>query len=211
MTDRRKLVVSTIMSLDGFVAGPGGNPMALPMDTFFDEQNLERQRTADTLLLGATTYRGFRSYWPLVAVDPTVSPAVQADPGLADLHRETGRRNDAMPKLVVSDTLETPTDGAWADSTTVVGRRGAHGAVTELKARDGADILVFGSAVLWNVLLELGLVDELFVMVAPVVLGGGAPAFTASRSHDLRLVDTLRRDGSANVLLRYAVAPRPAS
>ena len=53
----RKLVVSTIMSLDGYVEGPGGDVLALPMDGFFDAHNLDRQRAADTLLLGATTYR----------------------------------------------------------------------------------------------------------------------------------------------------------
>jgi hypothetical protein len=57
----RKLVVVNIMSLDGYVAGPGGNVMALPMDGFFDEHNLERLRAADTLLLGATTYMGSRA------------------------------------------------------------------------------------------------------------------------------------------------------
>jgi hypothetical protein len=67
-------VVANIISLDGYVAGPGGDVMALPMDGFFDEYNLERQREADTLLLGATTYLGLKSYWPAVAEDPTLSP-----------------------------------------------------------------------------------------------------------------------------------------
>lgn len=53
----RKLIVATIMSLDGYVESPGGNVMAMPMDDFFDAHNLERLRAADTLLLGATTYR----------------------------------------------------------------------------------------------------------------------------------------------------------
>jgi hypothetical protein len=51
----RKLIVSNVVSLDGFFEGPGGNIMALPMDGIFDEYNLERQRTADALLLGATS------------------------------------------------------------------------------------------------------------------------------------------------------------
>jgi hypothetical protein len=72
----RKLIVATIMSLDGYVEGPGGNVMVLPMDGFFDEHNLERLRTAQTLLLGATTYAGLKSFWPAVAEDPTASPAV---------------------------------------------------------------------------------------------------------------------------------------
>ena len=56
----RKLIVCNIMSLDGYVAGPGGNVMVLPMDTAFDAYNLDRLRAADTLLLGRTTYDGFR-------------------------------------------------------------------------------------------------------------------------------------------------------
>ena len=75
----RKLIVSNIMSLDGYFEGPGGNVMALPMDGFFDEHNLERLRAADTLLLGATTYTGLKGYWPAVAADPRVSPAVAAN------------------------------------------------------------------------------------------------------------------------------------
>ncbi len=58
----RKLIVCNIMSLDGYFEGPGGNVMALPMDGFFDEHNLDRLRAADTLLLGATTYTGLKGY-----------------------------------------------------------------------------------------------------------------------------------------------------
>jgi hypothetical protein len=113
----RKLIVSNIMSLDGYVEGPGGNVMALPMDGFFDEHNLERQRAADTLLLGATTYIGLKGYGPAVAEDPSVSPAVAANPDVADLHRETGRRNNELQKVVVSDSL-TEDDTARLMSTT---------------------------------------------------------------------------------------------
>ena len=83
----RKLVVTNIMSLDGYITGPGDNVMALPMDDFFDAHNLERLRAADTLLLGATTYMGLKSYWPGVAADPTASPGVAANPDVADVHR----------------------------------------------------------------------------------------------------------------------------
>jgi hypothetical protein len=77
----RKLIVSNIVSLDGYFEGPNGNVMALPMDGFFDEHNLERQRAADTLLLGARTYLGSKGYWPAVAEDPTASPAVADNQG----------------------------------------------------------------------------------------------------------------------------------
>lgn len=206
----RKLVVVNIMSLDGYVAGPGGNVMALPMDDFFDAHNLERLRAADTLLLGATTYMGLKSFWPAVAADPKASPAVAANPDLADIHRETGERNNVIDKVVVSDSLSADDTEPWTETTTVVRRADAHRAIAELKDRPGGDILMFGSRTLWNDLLAAGLVDELHLMVGATVLGDGTPAFGAGPVPPLRLVDTRRRDGSDNLLVRYGVANRDA-
>ncbi len=201
----RKVVVSSIVSLDGYVAGPGGNVMAMPMDGFFDEHNLERQRRADTLLLGRTTYLALKGYWPAVAQDPSRSPAVQLDPSTAELHREIGQRNDAMRKVVVSDTL-TPADTApWTGTTTIVPRESAHAAVRELKTREGGDILIFGSRTLWRDLLSAGLVDELHLLVGPVVLGDGLYAYGAGPLPRMRLLGARQRPGSDNVLLSYAV------
>lgn len=201
-----KLIVAAIMSLDGYVEGPGGNVMMLPMDGFFDEHNLERQRAADTLLLGATTYRGLKSYWPAVAADPFVSPAVAQDPSVAELHRETGRRNNELRKVVVSDSLTEDDTAPWTDTTTIVRRADAHRAVAGLRDGPGRDILMFGSRTLWNDLFAAGLVDELHLMVGAAVLGGGTPAF-AGPVPRLRLLDIRRRAGSDNVLLRYAASP----
>lgn len=206
----RKLIVSTIMSLDGYVDGPGGNVMALPMDAFFDEHNLERLRAAGTLLLGATTYRGFQGYWPAVADNPELSPAVANDPGVAWLHRETGRRLNEIHKIVVSDSLTAEDLVPWGATTTVVRRADARRAVAETKAASGREVLVFGSRTLWNDLLVAGLVDELYLMVGPTVLGGGTPAFGPGPVPPLRLVETRRREGSQNLLSRYQVTtPAP--
>jgi dihydrofolate reductase len=199
----RKLIVANIMSLDGYFEGPGKNVMALPMDGFFDEHNLERLRAADTLLLGATTYVGLKGYWPAVADDPGVSPAVAANPDVADLHRETGVRNNEIRKVVVSDSLTEDDTAPWTATTTIVRRADAHRVVAELKDQPGKDILTFGSQTLWNDLLVAGLVDELHLMVGASVLGGGTPAFGVGTVASLRLLDTRRREGSDNVLLRY--------
>jgi dihydrofolate reductase len=201
----RKLVVSTIMSLDGYVEGPGGDVVALPMDGFFDAHNLDRQRAADTLLLGATTYRVLKAYWPAVADDQTLSPDVAADPSLAELHREIGRRNNELRKVVVSDSLSETDTAPWTATTTIVRRTDARAAVAALKQRPGADILMFGSRTLWTDLLVAGLVDELYVMVGAAVLGGGTSAFGPGPVPPLHLLDVTRRTGSSNVLLRYAV------
>jgi dihydrofolate reductase len=206
----RKLIVSTIMSLDGYFEGPGRNVMALPMDGFFDEHNLERQRVADTLLLGARTYTGLKAYWPAVAENPGVSPAVANNPDVADLHREIGQRNNEMQKVVVSDSLTEQDTAPWADTTTIVRRADAHKVVAELKDRPGKDILMFGSRTLWNDLLVAGLVDELHLMVGAAVLGGGTPAFGMGPVPPLQLVNTRRRDGSDNLLLHYTVVNRGA-
>jgi dihydrofolate reductase len=201
----RKLVVSNIMSLDGYFEGPGRDVMALPMDGFFDEYNLERLRDAETLLLGATTYTGLKGYWPAVADDPEVSPAVAANPDVADVHRETGQRNNEIQKLVVSDSLTADDTAPWTETTTIVRRDDARQAVAELKDQPGKDILTFGSRTLWNDLLVAGLVDELHLMVGAAVLGGGTRTFDAGKVSQLRLVDTRRRDESDNVLLHYEV------
>jgi hypothetical protein len=65
----RKLIVSNLISLDGYASGPGGDVMALPFDATFSDYNLELMQAADTLVSGATTYRGFLSYWPPIADD----------------------------------------------------------------------------------------------------------------------------------------------
>ena len=193
----RKLVVTILTSLDGFVAGPGGDFMAMPLDESFSAYNLERLRTADTLLLGRTTFLGFRSYWPSIADDPEQP----------ETEREISRRNTAARKVVVSDSLTHDELTGWGDAQ-LVRRSASYDTVRRLKARPGADILVFGSVPVWNDLLAAGLVDELHVMVGNGVLGDGVPAFTAGLHQRLRLQDTRRLEGSENVLLVYATGHR---
>lgn len=189
----RKVIVTTLMSLDGYVAGPGGNIMVMPLDGSFSEYNAERLRTADTLLMGATTYQGFRDYWPPVADDESQPP----------LEREISRLNGAMEKVVVSDSLGDDDTGAWADTTRIVKRAEAHDVVRELRAGEGGDILMFGSVTLWNDLLAHGLVDELHLMVGNASIGDGVAAFSAG-SERLDLLEVRQLEGSPNVLLRYA-------
>jgi dihydrofolate reductase len=192
----RKLVVCNIMSLDGYFDGPGQDVMVMPMDEAFDAYNAERLRAADTLLLGATTYTGFKGFWPPMAEDPEARPVL----------REIGRIENAIDKVVVSDRLTEDDTDPWRSSTRIVRRADAHRAVAELKEQPGREILTFGSRTLWNDLLAAGLVDELHLMVGPAVLGGGTPLFGGRPSGALRLADVRRFDGSDNLVLRYRVA-----
>lgn len=189
----RKLIVCNIMSLDGYYEGPGRDVMALPFDEGFSVYNAERLRAADTLLLGRTSFEGFQSYWPPVADDPGAGP----------VEREISRLNNAIDKVVVSDTLTSEQTGAWAGTTSIVGRADAHDQVAELKRRPGREILVFGSHILWNDLLGAGLVDEVHLMIGPALLGAGTPVFEG-RPAALRLLDSRTLQESELVLTRYA-------
>ena len=195
----RKLIVCNIMSLDGYYEGQGKNVMVLPMDEAFDAYCAERLRAADTLLLGRTTYDGFKGFWPSVADDPSFTPT----------QREISRRDNEIDKVVVSDSLTSDETAPW-HNTRIVGRADAHEQIAELKRQTGGEILMFGSHTLWSDLLANGLVDELHLMIGPVVVGGGTPVFDGQPPVSLQLAGTRTWDGSGNVLVRYEVRRQEA-
>ena len=197
----RSLIVSNIVSLDGFYEGPGGNVMALNMDEAFDAYNLERIRAAGTVLLGRRSFEGMSAYWSQVA-DAPPDPSNRA---LSDVNRETSRIYNRLPKVVVSDTYDVPANNPWQDTTTVVPRDAVQTWVATERTRNEEDVLTFASRTMWNGLLRQGLVDELHVMVGPEAVGGGTPLLDAPAR--FTLADARRFEDSDNVLLRY----RPAS
>jgi dihydrofolate reductase len=195
----RKLIVSNFMSVDGYYEGPGKNVMALfdyrwdyQTDESFDAYNAERLRAADTLLLGRASYDGFKGFWPSVADDPNATP----------LQREISRLNNAIDKVVISDSMTSEETNPW-HNTRIISRAEAHEQLAELKRQPGREILVFGSRTLWNDLLTKDLVDELHLMIGPVVLGAGTPLFDEQPAVSLRLIETRTWEGSGNVLLQY--------
>jgi dihydrofolate reductase len=191
----RKLIVSNLISLDGYASGPGGEVMALPFDTTFSDYNLELMQAADTLVSGATTYRGFVSYWPAVADDPS-QPEVE---------RAISRRHRELEHLVVSNSLTLEETGPWRETTRIVRREEARDAIAQAKQGDGGALVVFGSMTTWNDLLAAGLVDELHMMVGAGVVVDGVPAF-AVRPHDpMRLTGARQLGGSNIALLRYSL------
>ncbi len=202
----RKLIVCNIVSLDGYFEGPGNNVMDLfayrletyPADESFDAYNAERLRAADTLLLGRAMYNQTREYWPSLADNPDAPPA----------ERETSRLLNAIEKVVISDSLTPGQTEPWQNTARVISRADAYEQIIELKRRTGRDILVFGSRILWNSLLANDLIDELHLLISPVVLGAGTPLFDGAPSVMLRLIGSRTWKGSGIVLVKYEVHSR---
>jgi dihydrofolate reductase len=136
-----------------------------------------------------------RDYWPPIADDES-QPEVE---------RAISRRNNEMPKVVVSDSLTSDDTGPWRDITTIVPRAEAHDAVAELRREGADDVLTFGSATLVNDLMAAGLVDELQFLVGAGVALDGLPAFSRRPAQALPLLEARQIPGSNTALLRYAL------
>ncbi len=198
----RRVIVCNIMSLDGYYEGPGHNVMAMNMDEAFDAYNLERIRTAGTVLLGRASFEGFSSYWPRIAD----APEDVTNRGLSPDNRELSRIYNGLQKVVVSDTYAVPDDNPWHDTTTVIRRDAVDDWLASERERKAGDILTFGSRTMWTGLLQQGFIDELHLMVGPAALGSGTPLFGFGA--ELSLLGTRRFEGSDNVLLRYQLSNR---
>lgn len=189
-----KIVVCTMLSIDGYTEGAGGDVMAMPMDEAFAWHNVERVRAASSFLFGATTYRGALTYWPQQFDNPNAHPA---DRYIAE------RYANGIPITVVSDTLTLDETGPWRDQTTIVRRADSYDAVAQLREREG-DTLIFGSQTLWTDLLAHGLIDELHLMIGAKVVAGERHAFVGVPETNLQLIGVRSWRGSDNVVLCYA-------
>ncbi len=156
-----RVVISEFVSLDGVVEDPGGSEdfkhggwsFAFERGEEGDRFKLEETMDADALLLGRVTYEGFAEAWP-------------------EREGEFADRFNSMPKYVVSSTLSDP---GWTNSTVLGGELEEE--IGRIKQSHDGDLVVHGSATLARSLLEAGLVDELRLMVFPVVLGSGLRLF----------------------------------
>jgi dihydrofolate reductase len=181
----RKLIYSMGVSLDGYIAGPGGE-----FDWSAPDEELHRFHNEQTRELGAHIC-GRRLYEVMVFWE-----TADRDPAAEEHIVEFARIWQALPKVVFSRTLETV-----VGNTRLV-RDGTAEEVASLKEEPGKDLAV-GGAGLAAGLMELGLIDEFRPFVNPVVLGGGTPFFPAlDEKVDLELVET-RTFGGRVVYLRY--------
>jgi dihydrofolate reductase len=182
-----KLVVTEFVSLDGVMQAPGGEEFKYPGWSFeFDRGDdgndfkLRETMETDALLIGRVTYESFAGAWP-------------------SREGEFADKFNTMPKYVVSSTLEDP---EWNNTTVLKGNAAEEAA--KLKEEIDGIVQVPGSQRLVQELLENDLVDELHLMVFPVVLGTGRRAFEEySERTDWRLVDARPVGPDGVVVLVY--------
>src|ERR1700757_4235244 len=173
----RRLIVSNLMSLDGFVSGPKGEldwfvHPGFVKATEYGDYARGVIRKVDTILLGRLTYEEFASYWPT---------AKDNDPVITE-------RINNLPKYVFSRSLKQVPWGDWGTARLV--REDAATAVTKMKREPGRDIVIYGSATLVSELMKAGLIDEYQLVVFPVVLGKGRPEFKdLNERYSLNLID----------------------
>jgi dihydrofolate reductase len=185
-----RIVVTEFVSLDGVVEAPGGDEDFKHAGWSFeiergpegDQFKLDETMSSEALLLGRVTYEGFARAWP-------------------SRTGEFADKFNAMPKYVVSATLENP---EWNNTTMLAGDVAEE--VAKLKGKQAGDIVVHGSPRLVQLLVERDLVDELRLMVYPVVLGTGKRLFDGtSDKKPFRLVDS-KTVGDGVLILVYQPA-----
>lgn len=189
-----KIVVSSMVSIDGYTEGVGGDVSQMPMDLAFAEHNADRVRSAGRLLFGARSYVGMMQYWPQ-QVDN--AQAIPEDRYIAS------RYATDLGITIVSDSLTHADITVWGDRTEIVPRDEAHDHLRRLRESEADDILVFGSRTLWTDLLAHGLVDELHLLVGPKIVAGDARAFTGLPQISLTLLGVRTWKDSNTVALSY--------
>jgi dihydrofolate reductase len=191
----RKIVAAEFITLDGVVEAPGSGDTTLPDKKgwsmpYTDEAVVNvifgQMDASDAMLLGRTTYEGFATFWSAMPEDNPIA-----------------QRMNNQNKYVVSTTLDK---ADWTNSTLIKGDVAAE--LTKLKQQPGKNISITGSPTLVRSLLQIDLLDELQLLLCPVVLGVGKRLFQEGNDTKLlKLVDS-KTFSSGMVLLTYQPASK---
>ena len=180
----RKVVVSNLVSLDGFIAGPSGEIDWFSVGKDFESYIARDLQSIGVILFGRVTYELLAGYWPTATSDVN-------DPLLIEAM-------NTLPKIVFSRTLAS---AEWNNA--VINRGDPVHETERMKSEGGKDIVIFGSRTIVSALSAAGLVDEYRIFVNPVILGAGRQQFDGVRHRiGLRLKET-KVFGNGLVLLTY--------
>lgn len=174
-----------MVSLDGFFEGADHDLYWHNVDEEFQEFAIKQLKEIDTIIFGKRTYEMMASYWP--------TDLAKDDPITAELMTKT-------PKIVISHSLDK---ADWENTTLIKENVGEE--LKKLKEKPGKDLAVFGSSNLCVSLLEMGLLDELRIMVNPVVIGEGTTLFEGLDQKLKLKLEKSREFKNGNVLLYYQV------
>ncbi|HEX7042849.1 MAG TPA: dihydrofolate reductase family protein [Patescibacteria group bacterium] len=184
----KKMSLFMMVSLDGYMEGEDHDLSWHNVDTEFNTFAVEQLQDADTILFGRKTYELMEKYWPSYA-------GVDDDPVVANLMNNT-------PKVVVSSTLESVKEtDIWKNVRQI--RDNVPVELAKLKEEEGSSILVLGSNNLCVTLLQLGLLDEVRLMINPVVIGQGTPLFSGINKKTRFKLESSREFKNGNILLTY--------
>ncbi len=187
----RKLVLSMVVSVDGFINGPGGEFIGPDWSADLDRWTDDMVARFDTLVYGRTSWEKMAEFWP---------PAGR-NPDLPEATRRLAAFMNGSRKLVFSRTLGA-VDG-WKNSVLAEGEIGA--VIGAEKARDGKDLVLFAGAVTGQAALAAGVVDELWLLTIPRLFGHGTRLFDGNPlKAGLRLIEAREMDTGA-VLTRYDI------
>lgn len=180
----RKVILFMMTSLDGFFEDSEGQIDWHNVDAEFGEFANDQLDSVDVLLFGRLTYELMSNYWPTPG-------AIANDP-------ITAEKMNAKSKIVFSTTLKR---ADWVNTRLI--RTDIAGEISTLRQQPGKDMIILGSSGLAVSFLKLGLLDEVRVLVNPIVLGDGKPLFRRMDGRlNLKLLKT-RQFRSGNVLLQY--------
>ena len=177
----RKIISAMRMSVDGYIEDPEGRQDWV--DSWEDEYELLDQ--VDTCVLGSVMYPGYEQYWTS-ALDPNRKlPYSDKLPTAKEV--EYAQWASKTPHIVVS---RKPMQVSWKNSRVISDL----GEIRNLKQKPGGDIHVVGGAKLVSSMINLGLIDEIWLMINPVLLGGGKLLFEgATKRHHLKFVSSEER------------------
>jgi dihydrofolate reductase len=188
----RRIIFKIDLTLDGFIAGPTGE-MDWAMPTEFGEEEswadvFDMLSTVDTVLMSRVIYQGFKEYWPAAATSPTTTK----------FEKEFSHWLENKPKIVFSKTLDQVD---WTNARLVKGDLEKE--IALLKQAPGKNFIIWGGSIFPQALMKLGLIDEYWIDVHPLILGKGKPLFTDDKNKIPFKVLTTKNFKTGVVGLRY--------